>query len=125
MAHQWWGNSLFFEHRDYALSESLNEYIKLQFLKSRKRGYNEQMKYYKYVMKLAGQRLPVVDIHSVESQDESIAIYNTAPYRLEKTYNAKINDLLLQLYHNHKHTIVTRKVFLRECRSLKGWLRRK
>ena len=39
MAHQWWGNSLFFVYRDYALSESLNEYIKLQYLKSRGRGY--------------------------------------------------------------------------------------
>jgi len=27
VAHQWWGNGIFFEYRDYALSESLNEYI--------------------------------------------------------------------------------------------------
>ena len=125
VAHQWWGNSLFFEHRDYALSESLNEYIKLQFLKSRERGYQEQMKYYQYAMKLAEKRLPIADIHSVESQDESIAIYNAAPYRLEKSGNAKVNDLLLQLYRDHKYTIVSREVFLRECGALKRWLRRK
>jgi hypothetical protein len=125
VAHQWWGNSLFFEHRDYALSESLDEYIKLQYLKDRKRGYQEQMSYYKNVMKLAEKRLPVTDIRSVESQDESIAIYHSAPYRLEKSGNAKVNDLLLQLYRNHKHTIVSRKVFLRECGALKGWLRGK
>ncbi len=125
VAHQWWGNSLFFEHRDYALSESLNEYIKLQFLKSRERGYKEQMSYYKYAMKLAEKRLPVADIRSVEPQDASIAIYNTAPYRLEKSNNAKVDDLLLQLYLNHKHSIVSRKVFLRECGALKGWLRGK
>ncbi len=125
VAHQWWGNSLFFEHRDYALSESLNEYIKLQFLKSRERGYQEQMKYYQYAMKLAEKRLPIADIHSVESQDESIAIYNAAPYRLEKSGNAKVDDLLLQLYRDHKYTIVSREVFLRECGALKRWLRRK
>ena len=122
VAHQWWGNSLFFEHRDYALSESLNEYIKLQFLKSRERGYKEQMKYYKYVMKLAGKRLPIAEIHSVESQDESIAIYNSAPYRLEKSGNSKVDALLLQLYRDHKHTVVSREVFLRECGALKRWL---
>ena len=125
MAHQWWGNSLFFVYRDYALSESLNEYIKLQYLKSRGRGYKEQMSYYKYAMKLVEKRLPIADIHNVESQDESIAIYYTAPYRLEKSGNAKVDALLQQLYHNHKHTVVTRKVFLLECKALKGWLMRK
>ena len=125
VAHQWWGNSLFFEHRDYALSESLNEYIKLQYLKDRGRGYREQMNYYKNVMKLAEKRLPIADIRSVELQDASIAIYNTAPYRLEKSGHAKVDDLLLQLYRNHKHTMVSREVFLRECGALKSWLRGK
>ena len=125
MAHQWWGNSLFFEHRDYALSESLNEYIKLQYLKSRECGYKEQVSYYKYAIKLVEKRLPIADIHNVESQDESIAIYYTAPYRLEKSGNAKVNALLQQLYHNHKHTVMTRKVFLEECKALKGWLKGK
>ena len=125
VAHQWWGNSLFFEHRDYALSESLDEYIKLQYLKDRGRGYQEQMSYYKNVMKLAKKRLSIADIRSVESQDESIAIYHSAPYRLEKSSNAKVDALLLQLYRNHKHTVVTRKVFLRECGALKQWLKEK
>ena len=125
VAHQWWGNSLFFEHRDYVLSESLDEYIKLQYLKDRGRGYKEQVKYYKYVMKLAGKRLPIAEIHSVESQDESIAIYNSAPYRLEKSGNSKVDALLLQLYRDHKCTMVSREVFLRECGALKGWLRGK
>ena len=125
VAHQWWGNSLFFEHRDYVLSESLDEYIKLQFLKIRERGYKEQMSYYKYAMKLAEKRLPVADIRSVEPQDASIAIYNTAPYRLEKSGHAKVDDLLQQLYQKHKHTVVTREVFLRECGALKSWLRGK
>ena len=125
VAHQWWGNSLFFGHRDYALSESLDEYIKLQFLKSRGRGYKEQMSYYKYAMKLAEKRLPVADIRSVEPQDASIAIYNTAPYRLEKSNNAKVDELLQQLYQKHKNTVVSREVFLRECGALKSWLRGK
>ena len=125
VAHQWWGNSLFFGHRDYALSESLDEYIKLQFLKSRERGYKEQMSYYKYAMKLAEKRLPVADIRSVEPQDASIAIYNTAPYRLEKSGHAKVDELLQQLYQKHKNTVVSREVFLRECGALKGWLRGK
>ena len=46
-------------------------------------------------------------------------------YRLEKSGNSKVDALLLQLYRNHKHTVVTRKVFLRECGALKGWLRGK
>ncbi len=123
VAHQWWGNSVFFEHRDYVLSESLDEYIKLQFLKSREHGYKEQMSYYKYAMKLAEKRLPVADIRSVEPQDASIAIYNTAPYRLEKSGHAKVDDLLQQLYQKHKNTVVSREVFLRECGALKSWLR--
>jgi len=125
MAHQWWGNCLFFEHRDYALSESLNEYIKLQYLKSRGRGYNEQMNYYKDAMKMVEKRLPIADVRNVELQDESIAIYYTAPYRLGKSGNAKVDALLQQLYRNHKHTIVTRNVFLEECKALKGWVRGK
>ena len=123
VAHQWWGNSVFFEYRDYVLSESLDEYIKLQFLKSRERGYKEQMSHNKYAMKLAEKRLPVADIRSVELQDASIAIYNTAPYRLEKSNNAKVDDLLQQLYQKHKNTVVSREVFLRECGALKSWLR--
>ena len=125
VAHQWWGNSLFFVYRDYALSESLNEYIKLQYLKSRERGYKEQMNYYKYAMKMAEKRLPIADIHDVEPQDESIAIYYTAPYRLEKSGNAKVEALLRQLYRNHKHTMVTRKIFLEDCKALKIWLKGK
>ena len=122
MAHQWWGNSLFFVYRDYALSESLNEYIKLQYLKGRRSGYKEQMNYCNSAWKLAEKRLPFADIHNVESQDESIAIYYTAPYRLEKSGNTKVDALLRQLYRNHNHTVVTRKVFLRECKTLKRWL---
>ena len=75
VAHQWWGNSLFFEHRDYALSESLTEYIKLQFLKSRSRGYDEQMVYFQTVSGQATEHLPIADIRNVEGQDASIAIY--------------------------------------------------
>ena len=122
VAHQWWGNGIFFEYRDYALSESLNEYIKLQFLKSRGRGYEEQIAYYKTMMERAEKKLPIADIHSVESQDESIAIYHAAPYRLSLLDMATVNTALRQLYNKHKYTIVGRDTFLQECQSLRLWL---
>ena len=122
VAHQWWGDGIFFEYRDYALSESLNEYIKLQFLKSRGRGYEEQLEYYKAMMERAEKSLPIADIHSVESQDESIAIYHAAPYRLALEDASTVNTALQQLYRNHKHTIVSREVFLQECQALQFWL---
>lgn len=121
VAHQWWGNGIFFEYRDYALSESLNEYIKLQFLKSRGRGYEEQIAYYKAMMERAEKSLPIVDIRSVESQDESIAIYHAAPYRLEQM-KTDVDAALKQLYRKHKHTIVSRDTFLQECEALRSWL---
>ena len=123
MAHQWWGDGVFFEYRDYALSESLTEYIKLQYLKSRGRGYEEQMEYYKTMMERAKKSLPIADIHSVESQDESIAIYHAAPYRLTLEVTTSVNTALQQLYHNHKHIIVSREVFLQECKALQDWLK--
>ena len=123
VAHQWWGDGIFFEYRDYALSESLNEYIKLQYLKSRGRGYEEQIEYYKTMMERAKKSLPIADIHSVESQDESIAIYHAAPYRLTLEVTTSVNTALQQLYHNHKHTIVSREVFLQECKALQDWLK--
>ena len=121
VAHQWWGNGIFFKYRDYALGESLNEYIKLQFLKSRGRGYEEQTEYYKAMMERAEKSLPIADIHSVESQDESIAIYHAAPYRLEQM-KTDVDAALQQLYRKHKHTIVSRDTFLRECTALSYWL---
>ena len=123
VAHQWWGDGIFFEYRDYALGESLTEYIKLQFLKSRSRGYEEQIEYYKAMMERAEKTLPIADIHSVESQDESIAIYHAAPYRLTLEVTTSVNTALQQLYHNHKHTIVSREVFLQECKALQDWLK--
>ena len=122
VAHQWWGDGIFFEYRDYALSESLNEYIKLQFLKSRGRGYEEQMEYYKAMMERAEKSLPIADIHSVESQDESIAIYHAAPYRLEQM-KTDVDAALKQLYRKHKHTIVSRDTFLNECKMFKKWMK--
>ena len=121
VAHQWWGNGIFFKYRDYALGESLNEYIKLQFLKSRGRGYEEQVEYYKAMMERAEKTLPIADIHSVESQDESIAIYHATPYRLEQM-KTDVDAALQQLYRKHKHTIVSRDTFLRECTALSYWL---
>lgn len=123
VAHQWWGDGIFFEYRDYALSESLNEYIKLQFLKSRGRGYEEQVEYYKAMMERAEKSLPIADIHSVESQDESIAIYHAAPYRLSLMNATSVNTTLKQLYRDHKHTIVSRDTFLQECKILRNWLK--
>ena len=122
VAHQWWGDGVFFEYRDYALGESLNEYIKLQFLKSRGRGYEEQMEYYKTMMERAEKSLPIADIRSVESQDESIAIYHAAPYRLEQM-KTDVDAALKQLYRKHKHTIVSRDTFLNECKMFKKWLK--
>ena len=123
VAHQWWGDGIFFEYRDYALSESLTEYIKLQFLKSRGRGYEEQIAYYQAMMERVEKTLPIADIHSVESQDESIAIYHAAPYRLTLEDTATVDTTLRQLYRNHKHTIVSREVFLQECKALQDWLK--
>lgn len=125
VAHQWWGNGIFFEYRDYALSESLNEYIKLQFLKSRGRGYEEQIAYYKTMMERAEKSLPIADIHSVESQDESIAIYHAAPYRLSLMKATSVNATLQQLYRTHKHAVVSRDMFLQECKTLQRWLKYK
>lgn len=125
VAHQWWGDGIFFEYRDYALSESLNEYIKLQFLKSRGRGYEEQIAYYKTMMERAEKKLPIADIHSVESQDESIAIYHAAPYRLTLEDTATVNATLQQLYGKYKHTVVSRETFLKECKKLQHWLKSK
>ena len=122
VAHQWWGNGIFFEHRDYALCESLTEYIKLQFLKSRGRGYEEQMEYYKAMMERAEKTLPIANIHSVESQDESIAIYHAAPYRLTLEDTATVNTALQQLYRKHKHHVVNRDTFQQECKALQNWL---
>ncbi len=45
-------------------------------------GYGED--YYKFAMERVEKQLPIAAVHSVESQDESIAIYNAAPYRLDK-----------------------------------------
>ncbi len=123
VAHQWWGNGIFFEYRDYALSESLNEYIKLQFLKSRGRGYEEQVEYYKAMMERAEKSLPIADIRSVETQDESIAIYHTAPYRLSLMKATSVNTALQQLYSKYKHTVVSRDMFLKECKTLQHWLK--
>lgn len=125
VAHQWWGNGIFFEYRDYALGESLNEYIKLQFLKSRGRGYEEQIEYYKAMMERAEKKLPISDIHSVESQDESIAIYHAAPYRLSLMKAASVNTALQQLYSKYKYTVVSRDMFLQECKALQHWLKSK
>lgn len=123
IAHQWWGNSLFFEYRDYALSESLTEYFKLQFLRNRGRGYEEQMDYYQAVIELAEKQLSVADIRSVESQAESIAIYNTAPYRLEQQDAQAVTTTMKVLYRTHKHSLVTRDEFSRECESVWSLLR--
>ena len=123
VAHQWWGDGIFFEYRDYALSESLTEYIKLQYLKSRGRGYEEQMEYYKAMMERAEKSLPIADIHSVESQDESIAIYHAAPYRLSLMNATSVNTTLQQLYSKYKHTVVSRETFLKECKTLRKWLK--
>ncbi|MBO4586988.1 MAG: hypothetical protein J5677_04135 [Bacteroidales bacterium] len=123
VAHQWWGDGIFFEYRDYALSESLTEYIKLQYLKSRGRGYEEQMEYYKATMEHAEKTLPIADIRSIESQDESIAIYHAAPYRLTLEDSTSVNTTLQQLYSKYKHTVVSREVFLQECKALQDWLK--
>lgn len=115
VSHQWWGNRIFFEYRDYVLGESLNEYIKLQFLKHRRRGYEEQMDYYQTMMQRATERLPIADIHRLDTMDETIAIYHTAPYTFEQLDSAKACAALRKFYRQHKNTLVRRDVFEQEC----------
>lgn len=77
------------------------------------------------MMERAEKSLPIADIHSVESQDESIAIYNAAPYRLTLEDTATVNATLQQLYSKYKHTVVSRETFLKECKKLQHWLKSK
>ncbi len=122
VSHQWWGNRVFFEHLDYALGESLNEYIKLQFLKKRGTGYEEQMEYYKMMIEQATEQLPIAEIHSLEDMNKSIAIYHAAPYNLEQMESKEVYAILRQLYRKHKNTLVKRKTFEQECGVLIDWL---
>ena len=85
----------------------------------------EQMEYYKAMMERAEKSLPIADIHSVESQDESIAIYHAAPYRLSLMKATSVNATLQQLYSKYKHTVVSRDMFLKECKTLQDWLKSK
>ena len=87
-----------------------------------RRGYEEQMEYYKTMMERAEKSLPIADIRSVESQDESIAIYHAAPYRLEQM-RTDVDAALKQLHRKHKHTIVSRDTFLNECKMFNKWLK--
>ena len=52
------------------------------------------MEYYQTVSDQATEHLPIADIHNVEGQDASIAIYHTAPLRLEKTQGVDAPSLL-------------------------------
>lgn len=122
MAHQWWGNSIFFEYRDYALSESIPQYIKLQFLKYCGRGYDKEMVHIVTTMQQARRSLPIADIRDITPIDASIAIYQTAPYRLEQMDAEIVHAALKKLYRRHKHSIVSREVFMRECPALQDWL---
>ena len=74
------------------------------------------------MMERAEKTLPIADIHSVESQDESIAIYHAAPYRLSLMNATSVNSTLQQLYSKYKHTVVSRDMFLQECETLRFWL---
>ena len=118
MAHQWWGNRLFFEHLDYALGESVNEYLKLLFLHQRQQGFDDQLELYQYNMSMASEQLPpIADIHSVQEINESIAIYSEAPFRLwnavSQCPDSRFSQSLSALYRTHKHTLVDRRQFLR------------
>ena len=77
------------------------------------------------MMERAEKKLPIADIHSVESQDESIAIYHAAPYRLSLMKATSVNTALQQLYSKYKHTVVSRDMFLQECKTLQKWLKSK
>ena len=77
------------------------------------------------MMERAEKKLPISDIHSVESQDESIAIYHAAPYRLSLMKATSVNATLQQLYRTHKHAVVSRDTFLKECKMLQNWLKSK
>lgn len=73
----------------------------------------------------AKQSLPIADIHIVENQDESIAIYHAAPYRLEKMKGIDAPALLKRLYSKEKGKIVTRETFIQGCKPLQAWLKAK
>ena len=77
------------------------------------------------MMERAEKKLPISDIHSVETQDESIAIYHAAPYRLTLENTTTVNTTLQQLYSKYKHTVVSRDIFLQECKTLQDWLKSK
>lgn len=116
VAHQWWGNRLFFEYRDYAISESVTEYLKLQYLKHNKKGYEDQIELYQGTIEYATTPLPIKDIHDVSTQDASIAIYHKGPYRLEQSNlscpQCELDKYLQELFASHKNSILPRNDFL-------------
>lgn len=115
MAHQWWGNSLFFEHRDYALSESVNEYLKLLFLSHRRRGFDDQLAVYEGNMSVATEHPSIASIRDVQDMNAAIAIYSEAPLRLWNAVSScrdcRFSESLVAIYKQYRHTIIHRRQF--------------
>ena len=61
------------------------------------------------------KHISIADIHSVEGQDKSIAIYNTAPLQLENASIPNPNSTLKDLYLHRKGTLLPRNEFLKNC----------
>jgi hypothetical protein len=118
MVHQWWGNTLFFKREKNMLfmEEAITEYIKIQYIKTKKNGYNELLELYSQNISKIENKIPICDITNLYSQDAAWIIYNLAPYQLEKIAieypEYKINELLRDIFKTFEKQVINYETFI-------------
>ena len=92
IAHQWWGNRVFFKFSDTMrlfLEESLTEFLKIQYIQSQRgiKGLSCIKEIYEWAMEEFENLNPISEINSLNSNENVVVVYTQVPFLLNEIQN--------------------------------------
>lgn len=113
VAHLWWGNRLFCDRSAWFWSESIVEYLKIQWAKQTTNKYDSLMYYYNAYNELITEKEPIGSIEDIQTISRNLIIYNYAPWKLEllsiQHPELQMDDYIKTIYLNYRFNLVNAK----------------
>ena len=126
VAHQWWGNQLFFRQGKgrLFLEESITEYLKLKYVEDTygNQSYKEMINIYTANEERITEKIPAIAIENVHTPNNSAIIYCKIPMLLDNMIKTNpqcdFNTIIQDVYHLYKGKYIIYDDFEGQIKSI-------
>jgi len=121
IAHQWWGNRVFFKFYDTMnlfLGESLTEFLKLRYIQHQRGLEKSDCFHEKNIAWLEDRGVPVSEVNDLNSRENVVVVYSQVPFLLNEIQSEFPEicfiELISEIYRKHYRNFVRFDDFYKE-----------